>query len=70
MFEYAPGTIKKIITGNGRADKKMVQKSLRELLGAKVRSKKKGKTHFDNAADALAVAVCHTIAVKGGDMRV
>ena len=59
VVEYAPGTIKKMITGDGRADKKMVQQSLRKKLGARVRSKKNGKTHFDNSADALAVALCH-----------
>jgi crossover junction endodeoxyribonuclease RuvC len=57
--EYAPGTIKKMVAGDGRADKKMMQKSLREKLGAKVRSKARKRTHFDNAADALAVALCH-----------
>lgn len=59
VFEYAPGSIKKMITGNGRADKKMIQKSLRKILGAKVRSGVHKKTHFDNSADALAVALCH-----------
>lgn len=66
--EYAPATIKKIITGDGRADKKLVQQSLRKVLGAKVRSRKHGKTHFDNAADALAVALCHALKLpKEGD---
>ena len=59
LFEYAPGTIKKQIAGNGRADKKMLQKALRKKLGAKVRSRVHKKTHFDNSADALAVALCH-----------
>jgi len=59
VVEYAPGTIKKIVAGDGRADKKLVQKSVRKVLGAKVRSKVHAKTHFDNAADALAVAICH-----------
>ena len=67
VAEYAPGTIKKVIAGDGRADKKMVQKSVRKVLGAKVRSGVKKKTHFDNAADALAVALCHAYKVKGGD---
>ena len=67
IFEYAPGTIKKSITGDGRADKKMIQKSLRDVFGAKVRSQKRKKTHFDNAADALAVALCHAYSTKGGD---
>jgi len=64
VFEYAPMTIKKVVAGNGKADKKMVQKALRKILGARVRSKKNGKTHFDNAADALAVALCHAYTIK------
>lgn len=71
VHEYAPGTIKKMVSGNGRADKKFMQKSLRKILGAGVRSKPRQKTHFDNAADALAVAVCHVLKIngtqKGGD---
>lgn len=67
VAEYAPGTIKKTVAGSGRADKKMVQKSVRKVLGAKVRSGVRKKTHFDNAADALAVALCHAYKVKGGD---
>ena len=59
IAEYAPGTIKKTVAGDGRADKKLVQKAVRSFLGAKVRSRAKKKTHFDNAADALAVALCH-----------
>ncbi len=59
VYEYAPGSIKKIVSGNGRADKLDIQKAVRKFLGAKVRKKKGGKTHFDNAADALAVAICH-----------
>lgn len=65
VFEYAPGTIKKVVAGDGRADKKLVQKSVRKYLGARVRSKKGQKTHFDNAADALAVAMCHALRERG-----
>jgi crossover junction endodeoxyribonuclease RuvC len=61
VYEYSPMTIKKVLTGNGRADKGMVQKSVRKHLGAGVRKKKGEKTHFDNAADALAVAICHVL---------
>lgn len=64
VFEYAPGTIKKIIAGDGRADKKKVQKALRSVFGKKIRSKAYGKTHFDNAADALAVALTHALKQK------
>jgi crossover junction endodeoxyribonuclease RuvC len=65
VYEYSPMTIKKVLTGNGRADKLLIQKSVRQYLGAKVRKRKGGKTHFDNAADALAVAICHVISVRG-----
>jgi crossover junction endodeoxyribonuclease RuvC len=65
VYEYAPGRIKKTISGDGRADKKKIQSSLRKILGAGVRSKKKKKTHFDNEADALAVALCHIIHMGG-----
>ena len=47
VVEYAPGTIKKIVTGNGRADKKMVQKSIYDIFkknGFKVTSEKNKKT--------------------------
>ncbi|MEK7526523.1 MAG: crossover junction endodeoxyribonuclease RuvC [Patescibacteria group bacterium] len=59
VIEYAPGTIKKSISGDGRADKKKMQAAVRQLLGAKVKSAAHKKTHFDNAADGLAVALCH-----------
>ena len=65
VFEYAPGTIKKYITGSGRANKKEVQMAIRKILGNKAKSKKHEKTYFDNAADALAIAMTH--AMKVGD---
>jgi len=64
VFEYAPGTIKKAIAGDGRADKKLIQIAVRKVLGHKVRSGKHKKTHFDNSADALAVALCHIYSEK------
>ena len=66
--EYAPGTIKKMITGSGRANKKDIQKHIRRILGNKVKSEAHKKTHFDNAADALAVALTH--AMKEGEKNV
>jgi crossover junction endodeoxyribonuclease RuvC len=62
VFEYSPMTIKKLVAGHGRADKLAVQQSVRRYLGQSVRSKKGKKTHFDDSADALAVALCHSIA--------
>ncbi len=61
VVEYAPGTIKKVIAGNGRANKKEVQIAVRKILGNKVKSEKHKKTHFDNAADALAIALTHAM---------
>lgn len=67
--EYAPGTIKKMITGSGRANKKEVQEHVRKILGSRVKSEKHKKTHFDNAADALAIALTHAFKLgeKGGE---
>lgn len=64
-MEYAPGTIKKLISGSGRANKKDMQAALRKIFGPKVRSKPHKKTHFDNAADALAIALTHAYHVHG-----
>ena len=66
VTEYAPGTIKKLITGSGRANKKDIQKQIRRILGAKVKSGAHQKTHFDNAADALAIALTHAFKVGEG----
>ena len=68
VISYAPGTIKKLITGNGRANKKDVQQAVRKVLGNQVKSKAHKKTHFDNAADALAIALTH--AMKEGERDV
>ncbi|MBL7036560.1 crossover junction endodeoxyribonuclease RuvC [Candidatus Microgenomates bacterium] len=72
VFEYAPGTIKKMVTGSGRASKKEVQVAVRKIMGNHVKSKKHKKTHFDNAADALAVALTHARKeglIKGGEEK-
>lgn len=72
VFEYAPGTIKKMVAGGGKAKKKDIQKSLRKIFGVKIRSAKKKKSHFDDSADALAVALCHILVSKekGGEKDV
>lgn len=57
IFEYAPGQIKLVVGGNGRADKTVIKKTIRKLFN--VRSPNKKKTHFDDVADAIAVALCH-----------
>jgi crossover junction endodeoxyribonuclease RuvC len=51
--EYAPMEIKQAIIGYGGADKQQVQDMVKALLGMAERP------HPDDAADALAVAICH-----------
>lgn len=50
--EYTPLEVKQAVAGYGRAEKKQVQKMVAVLLGLK------GKVKSDDAADALAVALC------------
>ncbi len=57
IAEYAPLKIKSVVINNGRAKKEEMKKAVYQLLGAKAPEKK--KTHFDDAADALGVAICH-----------
>lgn len=57
VVSYSPPDVKLTVAGNGRADKKEIKKSVLKILN--VRSPKKKKTHFDDLADALAVAICY-----------
>jgi crossover junction endodeoxyribonuclease RuvC len=56
VSEYTPATVKKSITGNGRADKRQVEAMMVHLLGPQARG-----VSYD-VPDALAVAVCHLAA--------
>ncbi len=53
LYEYTPLQVKQALTGQGRAEKKQVQFMVKALLGLKEVPKP------DDAADALAVAICH-----------
>jgi crossover junction endodeoxyribonuclease RuvC len=53
VYEYTPLQVKMAVTGFGRADKNQVQQMVRILLNEKEIVKP------DDAADALAVAICH-----------
>ena len=50
---YSPMEVKQAVSGYGGADKKQVQEMVRILLGLKEIPRP------DDAADALAVAICH-----------
>ncbi|MEM8837827.1 MAG: crossover junction endodeoxyribonuclease RuvC [Pseudomonadota bacterium] len=52
VFEYAPNQVKKTVTGVGHGDKKQVRTMVGMLLP-------KARFDSDDAADALAIAICH-----------
>jgi crossover junction endodeoxyribonuclease RuvC len=53
LYEYKPLEVKQAVTGYGRADKGQVQSMVRLLLDLAENPRP------DDAADALAVAICH-----------
>jgi crossover junction endodeoxyribonuclease RuvC len=52
IHEYSPRAIKKALVGNGSAEKAQVEYMVKVILGLRDRMKA-------DAADALAVAICH-----------
>ena len=54
IYEYTPLQIKQALTGQGRAEKAQVQYMVKAILGLNTIPKP------DDAADALAVAICHS----------
>lgn len=59
VAEYAPNAVKKAVVGVGHADKKQIQHMVRLLLPGVVLA-------GPDAADALAVAICHAWAAAAG----
>ena len=62
IFEYTPLQIKQALTGYGRADKLQIQKMVKTYLNLKAIPRP------DDAADALAVALCHAQTNKLGNL--
>ena len=58
LYEYTPMQIKQALTGYGRAEKRQIQTVVTSLLRLKEIPKP------DDAADALAVAICHGHSVR------
>ena len=58
LFEYTPLQIKQALTGYGRADKKQIQEMVRVILALDTIPKP------DDCADALAVAICHSMTAR------
>ncbi len=63
VFEYTPLQVKQSVVGYGRAEKRQVMEMTRQLLGlAKI-------PRPDDAADALALAICHAHSSKSNLLR-
>lgn len=58
LHEFTPMQIKQAVTGYGKADKKQMQEMVRVLLGLKEVPKP------DDAADALAAAICCSMTMR------
>ncbi len=55
---YTPLQVKQAMTGYGRADKNQIQQMVKVILGLKEIPKP------DDSADALAVAICHSMNLR------
>lgn len=62
IFEYTPLQVKQAVTGYGRADKKQIQQMVKLLLNLNVIPQP------DDAADGLALAICHAHSNKMNKM--
>ena len=60
LYEYTPMQIKQALTGYGRADKQQIQQVVTSLL------RLKSVPRPDDAADALAIALCHAFTSSFG----
>jgi crossover junction endodeoxyribonuclease RuvC len=60
VVEYSPNEVKEAVTGYGAADKAQMERMVRSLLGIERRLQPV------DAADAVAVALCHLARVRGG----
>ena len=58
VYEYTPLQIKQAIVGYGRAEKMQVQENIKRILNLNEIPKQ------DDAADAIAVAICHAFSRK------
>jgi crossover junction endodeoxyribonuclease RuvC len=63
VFEYTPLQVKQAVTGYGRAEKAQIQQMVKIILNLPEIPKP------DDAADALAVAICHAHSHKMSDLH-
>lgn len=64
LYEYTPMQIKQALTGYGKADKHQIQATVTSILKLPAIPKP------DDAADALAIALCHGFAGRFGELFV
>ena len=64
VVEYTPAEVKRAVVGYGRAEKHQIQQMIKLLLGLK----QPPSPH--DAADALAVAICHLHSMPPGARRI
>ena len=64
VFEYTPADVKLSIAGYGRADKSQVKVMVRRTLMLDRR-----EPLSDDAADALAIALCHLFRIRSAQIR-
>jgi crossover junction endodeoxyribonuclease RuvC len=57
VASYAPAMVKRAVTGSGRADKAQVQRMVQAMLAM-------DRPPAQDAADALAVAICHARSLR------
>lgn len=62
LYEYTPMQIKQALTGYGKADKQQIQSVVTSMLRLKSAPKP------DDAADALAIALCHGFSSRFGEL--
>lgn len=63
LFEYTPGQVKMAVTGYGKAEKRQVMDMTRRILKLAQIPKP------DDAADALALAICHGHCATGVQLQ-
>ncbi len=64
LYEYTPMQVKQALTGYGKADKKQIQTVVASILHLQKIPKP------DDAADALAIALCHGFSGQFGELYV
>lgn len=63
VYEYTPLQVKSAVVGYGKAEKQQVMDMTKNLLGLAYIPRP------DDAADALAIAICHGHTIRWTDMR-